>query len=198
MPSKGVRAADRPLDLRAVSRTLLFQMPPTTPPPTDDNPNWRTEQRERRRRDFAEYFRRVCEQRTPLSTLPRKYQITQAHPRPPTLAFGLLRTRAQLFAYAQRLRLRHDARPNAPLDIEICLVPTLDRLSELIGEPYLSIIPAFSPTSADEYVVALYTNYTMRALKCSEEDEAEMVQMLQTELATGERPMWYWDGSNPY
>ncbi|KAI0057671.1 hypothetical protein BV25DRAFT_1994828 [Artomyces pyxidatus] len=183
--------------------TPFLTMASTSSPPHEfitKMPAWRVEERERRRKAFAEYFTTVCEQRKPLTTLPRKYQITKDHPDPPTIAFGFLTTRAQLFAYAQRHQLRDESYPDEPLQLDFCLRPTLAYLSDLISEPYLSFIPAFSPTGdvEDAYVVALYTNYTMRALKCCAEDEAEMIQMLQTELETSEPPMWYWDGCNPY
>ncbi|KAI0057672.1 hypothetical protein BV25DRAFT_1841529 [Artomyces pyxidatus] len=152
----------------------------------------------RRREAFNEYFKTVIEQRKPVAELPRKYVVTRDNPHPPFLAFGFLRTIDQLFAYAQKHGLKDDEDPDEPLTPEFCVFPCLERLREVASEPYLSIVPVFSPTDEEVYVVTLYTNNTMCALQCTDEDEQDILQLLREELEIADPPMWYWDVRNQY
>ncbi|KAI0057682.1 hypothetical protein BV25DRAFT_1841537 [Artomyces pyxidatus] len=176
--------------------TTTSSSPTRSPAPA--HRSWADEELHRGRLAFEKYCEALVEQRKPLANLPLIYRVTQARPNPPILAFGILRTRQQLFEYTQKHDLRHPDRPDVPLYPMVCMVPSLTRLREEAKEPFLSIIPVFSPGEEDWHVVTLYTNYTMRSLQCTEDDEKDIIMKIQEELGTSERPMWYWDELNPW
>ncbi|KAI0057675.1 hypothetical protein BV25DRAFT_1919995 [Artomyces pyxidatus] len=155
--------------------------------------DWMEEEAHRRRIAENKYWQSVIEQRKPLASLPFKYRVTRDRPDPPVLVFGFPRTRQQLFEFARRNDLRNADYPDELVEPDICLSPSVMRLREVADEPYLSITSVFSPTKSELHIVALYSNYTMGALKCVPEDEEDIVMRLQAELGVDERPMWHWD-----
>ncbi|KAI0057679.1 hypothetical protein BV25DRAFT_1919999 [Artomyces pyxidatus] len=138
-------------------------------------------------------YESVVAQRKPLARLPFKYRVTKGRPDTPLLAFGFPRTRQQLFEYARKHDLRNEDYPDEPVEPDVCMFPSLTRLRDEADEPYLSIMPIFSPTGLDLHLVTLYTNYTMHVLQCVPEEEEDIIRVLQNELGIDERPMWYWD-----
>ncbi|KAI0057674.1 hypothetical protein BV25DRAFT_1361455 [Artomyces pyxidatus] len=167
--------------------------------PQDPSPRgWVEEELHRRRLSFNKHWALLTEQRKPQVTLPSKYQMTRDNPDPPILAYGIFRTRDQLFDYAKKHDLRAPHAPDAPMDPKYCIPPCLERLRVQTDEPYLSIIPIWSPTEDDWHVVTLYTNHTMHLLRCIDADEQDILRILREELGTDGPPMWYWDECNEW
>ncbi|KAI0057683.1 hypothetical protein BV25DRAFT_1361534 [Artomyces pyxidatus] len=174
--------------------TACLDQLPQDPPCRD----WMEEEADRQRIAENKYWKSVIEQRKPVATLPFKYRVTRDRPDPPVLVFGFPRTRQQLFEYARKHDLRNADYPDELVEPDICLSPSVMRLREVADEPYLSITSIFSPTESELHIVALYSNYTMGALKCVPADEEDIIKRLQIELGVDERPMWHWDVINNY
>ncbi|KAI0066330.1 hypothetical protein BV25DRAFT_1913083 [Artomyces pyxidatus] len=145
------------------------------------------------------YYNSIVIRRKPTLCLPREHRVTKLNKHPPHLMYGFALTRPQIFAYAQSRELQPVDPSLGPLAAYLCLFPSLQRLREVTGEPYLGFSPSFPPS--DTYVVTLYTNYTVNILQCVDDnDEKEILDSLRQELGIDGtvQPMWFWYGGTEW
>ncbi|KAI0047371.1 hypothetical protein FA95DRAFT_1559216 [Auriscalpium vulgare] len=132
----------------------------------------------------------MTERRKPLEQLTPEFDplLTKS---PPKLCYGFVVEVDRLLEYA----LAEDVLPEdfKPKSRYTALPYVLDRLNELTGtrlrlcEPWLRV--------GDQFVLTIYTNYSMHRKHYSDDYDELIVEVLQEELGIEERPMWHWDAS---
>ena len=126
--------------------------------------------------------------RCPMEQLRDEFRVTKSNPSPPTVHYGIPLEASDLREYAER-RNRDPERFAREVPI----------LSEKVNYPLGLCVP-FGPTTDSQFILELYSNYTMGKKQLIEEDEEDVISMVKEELKLDPsvRPKWYFDQLDPW
>ncbi|KAA1476928.1 hypothetical protein DENSPDRAFT_844054 [Dentipellis sp. KUC8613] len=133
--------------------------------------------------------------RAPMDELPSELR---AYPndsrRPDRMQYGIPVTTSQLYKYATRRKLPVMSPFGTPSHRADFMTDLAMKVVADLREVCNARLEWVAPVSIDyDWMLAFYDNYNWYREELEDHEEQEVVEILQKELRTNERPKWYWD-----